>query len=219
MSNESNQVVPQLLPIEKNSETRKNTILTNIIKMLTERKLLNPDKQETYIQKLINTQSDDQSYKINLDFGTDKTMIVKIINQKISSISKSSGISDLLNTYKNQPKIIVVPLINPKIRYQIQSDQSTYPNTEIFLERELLINIIDHVSQPKFILLSEDETKEVLEAYHAKRRDIPKILLADPIVCYYNAKPGQLFRIIRPSDTTGDAVTYRLVIKGQIRES
>lgn len=212
-------VVPQLLPIEKNNESRKNTIFTNIVKMLIERKLLEGSKKEEYIKQLINTHSDDQTYKINLDYAQgEKGMIIRLINQKVTSISKSSGISDFLTTYKMQPKIIVVTSINPKTRYQVQSDPITYPNTEIFLEKELLINIIDHVSQPKFVLLSDDEIKDVLESYHAKRRDIPKMLFTDPIACYYNAKPGQMFKIIRPSETTGEAISYRLVIKGQIKD-
>lgn len=221
-STETEQIIPQLLPIEKNSESKKNTILTNIIKMLTERKLLDKSKQDQYIKKLIETQSDDQTYRINLDYPYDKdnkTMIIRLINQKITSISKSASISDLLTTYKTQPKIIVVTSINPKSRYLIQLDETSYPNTEIFLEKELLINIVDHVSQPKFQLLTEEEAKEVLRVYHAKRRDIPKILVTDPISLYYNAKPGHMFRIIRPSETAGEAVSYRLVIKGQIKDT
>lgn len=225
---EPEQIIPQLLPIEKNGEAQKNTILTNIIKMLTERRLLLPERQATHIQRITAIQSDDQSYRIDFDsaggaesrYGPDnKFMMVKLINQKITSISKSSGISDFLTAYKMIPKIIVVTAINPKAQYLLQSDTSTYPNTEVFLERELLINLIDHVSQPKFIVLSEEEIKAVLEKYHARRREIPKILISDPVSRYYNVKTGQMFRIIRPSETSGEAVTYRLVVRGQIRDN
>src|SRR5690606_26751152 len=153
---------------------------TNIIKMLVERGLLDMSKRDKYIKQIIGTHSDDQTYKLELDYPEkrydkdNKIMIIRLVNQKITSLSKSSGISDMLTTYKSQPKIIVVPSINPKVRYLVQSDTTSYPNTEIFLEKELLINIIDHVSVPKHILLSDDETKNVLDAYHAKRRDIPK---------------------------------------------
>jgi len=225
LSTETEQIVPQLLPIEKNIESRRHTILTNIVKMLTERGLIDRANMDQYIKKLLSTQSDDLTYKINLDFpekayGKDNgTMIIRLVNQKITSVSKSSGINDLLTTYKMQPKIIVVLSINLKTRYMIQADNINYPNTEIFLEKELLINLIDHVSQPKFSLLSEEETKNVLDAYHAKRRDIPKILFTDPVSCYYNAKSGQMFRIIRPSETSGEAPSYRLVIKGMVKET
>lgn len=216
------QIIPQLLPIEKNNELRRITILTNIVKMLTERGLLNIQNQNQNIKGLISLHPDDQTYKINLDnyekiYGpNNRTLLIRLINQKITSISKTPAIIDLLNNFKTNPKIFVVININPKIRYQIQLDQINYPNTELFLEKELLLNIIDHVSQPKFILLSDDEAQEVLDSYHLKRKEMHKILVTDPISYYYNAKPGQVFRIIRPSETSVEAFTYRLVIRGQI---
>ena len=39
-----------------------------------------------------------------------------------------------------------------------------------------MINIIDHISVPKHILLTEEELKSVIDSYHAKRREIPEIL-------------------------------------------
>lgn len=225
VNKEESQNIQLLLPIEKNLESQKNTILTNLIKMITERGLLSEKNLDKNIKNIISMNTDDNIYKIPLDngekyYGKDGTyMMVKLLSQKITSLSKASGISDFLNLYKSQPKIIIVASINPKIQYVVRTDTSTYTNTEIFLEKELLINIVDHVSQPKFILLNEEETKTVLDLYNAKRREMPKILISDPIAQYYNAKHGQLFRIIRPSETAGQVVTYRLVIKGQIKDN
>jgi DNA-directed RNA polymerase subunit H (RpoH/RPB5) len=213
-------IVPQLLPIEKNNETRRSTVLTNIVKMLTERKLLDAKKLDQNIKKILTMTSDDYVYKIPLDYPDvtkSQHFIVKLIYQKITSISKSSGIADFLNQFKTDPKIIVVGVINMKLLYGIKND-STYPNTEIFLEKELMINIVDHVAVPKHYLLSEAELKSVLENYHAKRREIPEILITDPITRYYNAKVGEMFRIIRPSETAGEAPYYRLVVRGMIKE-
>ena len=42
-------VVPQLLPLELNAEKRKKEVLTNIVKMLTNRKLLNKDNLQQNI--------------------------------------------------------------------------------------------------------------------------------------------------------------------------
>lgn len=216
---EKETIVPQLLPIEKNSETTKNTILTNLIKMLTGRKLLNEENLLKNIELIKKNQYNDFFYKIELDNleprTNSKQFYVIIFHQKITSLSKSSGITDFLNQYKTFPKIIIASNISTKIIYSIKSDQ-TYPNTEIFLEKELMINIVDHISVPNHILLSENELKAVIESYHAKRREIPEILVTDSIARYYNAKIGQMFRIIRPSETSGYAPYYRLVIKGNI---
>jgi len=209
---------PHLLPIEKNSEAKKNTVLTNIIKMLTERKILDHNNLTKNITFATSIKSDDLIYKIPIDMeNVHKHYIVKFIHQKITSISKSSGIADFLNQYKNYPKIVVVSTISTKLLYGIKND-TNYLNTEIFLEKELMINIVDHVSVPKHYLLSEAELKSVLESYHAKRREIPEMLVTDPIARYYNAKVGEMFRIIRPSETAGEAPYYRLVVRGLIKE-
>jgi DNA-directed RNA polymerase subunit H (RpoH/RPB5) len=216
---ETETIVPQLLPIEKNSETRKNIVLTNIIKMLTERKLLKEENLKQNIANIISIQSDDLIYKIDLDYpesNTDsKIFYVILFHQKITSLTKSSSITDFLNQYKTFPKLIVALNVSMKLIYNIKND-TTYPNTEIFLEKELMTNLVDHIPIPKHILLSEQELKAVIESYYAKRREIPEILITDPVSRYYNVKLGQMFRIIRPSETAGFAPYYRLVIKGNI---
>jgi DNA-directed RNA polymerase subunit H (RpoH/RPB5) len=221
-------VIPHLLPIEKNRDMINRTIFTNIVKMLIARKLINKEREEELINSLTQSVLIDLIYKIKLDnyieaYGSEpesSIMIIKFVNQKISSITKSSGFNDILTTYKNNPKILIVSSINPKLRYHIRSGtEINYKFLEIFLEPELLINIIDHVSQPNFELLNDETMKEVIEVYNAKRRDIPKMLIIDPIATYYNAKNGQLFRIIRPSETACQAVSYRLVIKGLVKDN
>ena len=102
-------------------------------------------------------------------------MIIKIINQKVTSISKSSLIADFLNKYKNDPKIVIVNNISDKFLFGIKHN-SNYPNTELFLGKEMMMNIIDDIAVPKHILLSDDEMKLVLNSYHAKRREMPEIL-------------------------------------------
>ena len=71
--------------------------------------------------------NDELIFKITLDNYADvygknnKILVVKIINQKITSISKSSGIMDFLNQYKLIPKIIVVAGVSQKTRYILQN--------------------------------------------------------------------------------------------------
>lgn len=102
-------LVPQLIPIEKNNEKRQKEVLINIIKMLTNRLLLNHDKLNSNIDKIVNTQSDDLMYDIPLDnpdvyyskTSGIKKLFVKLINQKITGIPKASTIGDFLHSHKN----------------------------------------------------------------------------------------------------------------------
>ena len=57
-----------------------------------------------------------------------------------------------------------------------------------------------------------EESKEILDEYMSKKREFPKIYISDPISKYYNAKKFQIFKITRPSETSGLAPYYRIVV-------
>jgi DNA-directed RNA polymerase subunit H (RpoH/RPB5) len=215
-------VIPQLLPLELNAEKRKKEILTNIVKMLTNRKLLNPSNLNDNIKVLLSQDSDDNIYKIKLDNPEvyyDKSIepyfYIKILNQKITGISKSSNIGDFIYSKKNAPKLIIVTGITNKALQQLKED---FPNSEIFTEAELMIDLVSHVAVPKHEMLNEEETQIFLKDYLLKKREIPKMFITDPVSKYFNAKVGQVFRIIRPSEVSGQSIYYRIVIRGNITD-
>lgn len=209
-------LIPQLIPIEVNTEYIKNTVLTNTIKMLTERHLLLPENLDKNIKKIINTQTDDFIYKIQFEQNATPEYphaIIKIMNQKITAVNRSSSIGEFLHQYKNDHKIIIVKIINNKARQFIVN---AYPHTELFLEQELMINMIEHIAVPKHEILTDDEANYIIESYNTRKRDMPKILNTDAAARYYNMQPGQICRILRPSETSGLVPYYRLVTKGSI---
>ena len=211
-------VVPQLLPLELNSEKRKKEVLSNIVKMLTNRKLLNKDDIQKNINSLISQESDNDVYKIKLDHpevyydkSVDNIYYIKLLNQKVTGISKSSNIGDFIYAHKSHPKLIVVSGITNKAHQQLQED---FPNSEVFSEPELMIDLVSHVAVPHHEMLNEEETQIFLKDYLLKKREIPKMFITDPVSKYFNAKVGQVFRIIRPSEIAGQSIYYRMVIKG-----
>jgi DNA-directed RNA polymerase subunit H (RpoH/RPB5) len=203
--------------VEKSRSQIIESVLTNIVKMLTERKLINASNMDKKINELITTQSDDLSYTITLDkysSNDDKTFAIKIIPQKITAVNKASGISDFLNNFKNSPKIVVVDSINKKAKQYISNN---FPKTEIFTEVELMINLVDYVMIPKHEVLTKEEVEAFYKEFNCKKRNMPKMLTSDPVARYYNVDHGDIMRILRPSITSGVAPAYRLVVKGEIK--
>jgi DNA-directed RNA polymerase subunit H len=61
--------------------------------------------------------------------------------------------------------------------------------------------------------MEEEEIKTLLSTYHLALEQLPKIYHDDPAVKAIKAKPGDVIRIVRESQTAGRAESYRLVIK------
>lgn len=206
--------VLQIFQLEKNNEDIRKTVLTNAIKMLTDRKVLSKDKESDNIKKITSMQSDDYTYIIDINNyanENDKKYIIKIFNYKITGIAKQSNLSEFLNKYKDMPKLIVVKSITPKLAQQIKT--SNY-KTEVFVESFLMINLVDNVLVPEYEILdrNSDDYKTFYEQYQCKKKDVPRMYETDPVAKYYNLSKGDVVRVIRPSETAGRSILYRLVI-------
>ena len=69
-----------------------------------------------------------------------------------------------------------------------------------------------HILVPKHVKLSDTETKKLLEKYNITAKELPKILIIDPVAVELNAKAGDIIKIPRKSRTAGETVYYREVI-------
>lgn len=221
-------VNPLLLPVRKDTETVRQTVLTNVIKMFYHRKWISKENLENQIKQAIDTHNDDHIYKITLDvslstFPTynpdeiikdteindqDNYVIIKLLPQKVMSISKSPIISEFLNSYKKSHKILVVENISDKAKHQLISNKKT----EVFNEVFFMINLLEHVCSPEYEVLTPDESKELLDTYHLSRRQMKLMLDSDPASLYLFLKKKQIVRIIRNSELTGKSVDYRIIV-------
>lgn len=134
---------------------------------------------------------------------------------------KPNIIKDLINTiYKNHlfdnlnNKLILI--FNRKVNKSIYKlcDNKIYKNIEIKNVSRLLINITKHKFVPKHILINDNKELSILKnTYNLDDfSELPKLLKTDAISNYYNFKPGNIIKIIRPSQTTLVYVYYRYVI-------
>ena len=219
-SSSESQIIPQLLPIEKSHHQQLNDIKTNIIKMFVNRGFIKENNFNKYVKKFISDENDDMEYTIMLDVENNynttiknKKIFIKMLDYKISSVNKNSPIGEFLSKYHDEYKLLVVENINQKSEKIISHYKTA---CEIFKTAELKICIVDHILVPKHVVLTQEESKIVLETYNAKKKDMPLISSTDPVARYYNMKADDICKIERPSVMTCTTPFYRIVVKSRV---
>lgn len=74
-------------------------------------------------------------------------------------------------------------------------------------------DVLQHEFVPRHEILTEEEIEEVLEQYDISLEQLPRILNTDPGALSVRARPGEVLKITRKSETAGEAVAYRLCVE------
>jgi DNA-directed RNA polymerase subunit H (RpoH/RPB5) len=130
---------------------------------------------------------------------------------KIASINKTSNIYEFLTKHNEHHKIVVTKDINDN---NIKSIKTTFPRTEIFLENTLMVNLLDcDLCSPYEILAQDTEAYTTFYNDHkCKKKMLPEIRANDKMASYYNLKKNDIIKVIRPSESTGKSILYRIVV-------
>jgi len=193
--------------VEYNTKEINNLVCLNILKMLHRRKIID-DVDKTF-QKI----SEDINVKAIIEFELNNNTKCSIysVNVKLSSIGQGTPIDEYLSTNLEIHKIIVLKDPAKKVLKQILTE---YKNTEFFFEHEMLEDIPLKSFIPEHRILNEDEKSELLNKFSESELSI--ILDTDMMSRYYNAQIGDIFKIIRPSLSSGTSIFYRRVCHGSL---
>jgi DNA-directed RNA polymerase I, II, and III subunit RPABC1 len=99
--------------------------------------------------------------------------------------------------------------ITPFAKQAVQEMSDSF-RIEHFKEAELLVDITQHQLVPEHQVLTPNEKSELLKRYRLKETQLPRIQPNDPVARYFGMKRGMVVKIIRPSETAGRYVTYRV---------
>jgi DNA-directed RNA polymerase I, II, and III subunit RPABC1 len=164
----------------------------------------------------------------------DSLLYVRFINPVTESKEIGGGVIDKVindikvakDNYSNMNKfLLIVPQkISSNSLSKLQHFQTPSSNLsfQIFMDKELYFNITKHMLVPEHILLEKNQQYELYKELKSRNPSsaklyLPKIYDTDPISKYYDANPGQVFKIIRKSlfdDVIAkDSIFYRIVVK------
>ena len=197
-----------LIEIEYDEISRKKLLVTNWIKMLFNRNLLE-NSLEDNINYAISKLDDFDTTYIK---GKARKYMLKIIFQKLNTIRNVPDIEDFLDKNKQEYKFFIINKISyPKIYKKLEKE-----NTEVFSDIELMDNVVDNILVPQHIILTDEEANMYMKEYKLSKVNMMKIYSSDRIARYYNIKPGQIVKIIRPSITAGYEIALRICIQAKI---
>lgn len=75
------------------------------------------------------------------------------------------------------------------------------------------IDVLLHDLVPQHILLTKEETQDLMDKYQITVIDLPQIFEKDPIAIAIGAKEGDVIKIIRESKTTVKSIDYYRYVK------
>jgi DNA-directed RNA polymerase subunit H len=81
------------------------------------------------------------------------------------------------------------------------------------LTKKKKIDVLLHKFVPQHLLLTKEETLNLLEKYKIDVTDLPQLFEKDPVAIAIGAKEGDIVKIIRDSHTTVKSVEYYRYVK------
>jgi len=146
-----------------------------------------------------------------------KNCIIKYIIGKLRCSNLKTLIDELVEYDKVGNGDDIIFIIKDKINnldsYYTLFD-TLYKSSDIFVQLfsmdHLLINIKNHVLVPDLYIMSEEEKQRIKDSYNVESMSqFPLILKSDPMAKFYGVKNGNLCKIIRKSETSGQYISYR----------
>jgi DNA-directed RNA polymerase I, II, and III subunit RPABC1 len=186
------------------------TSLKILKEMLSDRKIDTNYLNNITEEEIIRLYEDNQIFDIRVN---DNLKVIYYMNNKI----KIQDIRKTIDTEKDKGQNIIF----------IAKEKLTTNNLKSFKEfkefnikitffnlKQLLINIYRHELVPLHIPITDTkEIEELIKKYSLKSKyQLPIILHTDPICKYLDIKSDTIVKIIRPSKTSGEYISYRYCI-------
>ncbi len=139
----------------------------------------------------------------------------KKLSSKVESIMKAINEENKKRNTEINIIFIVLDVITPSVREAIKILNKKYNiYMQVFPIKQLMFNVTKHRIVPEHIRIKKlANVKDFLQSLHIDTLDkLPKILSSDPVAMFIGLRPGELCRVIRPSQSAGIHNVYRYCI-------
>ena len=187
--------------------------------MLTDRNYTVPEGEEdiSYDNFKLKMQNEDLDLYINSKENPNERIFLRFFMAR-RRINESDFKKEIENIYESTSynesadfKLNIIFITQEKSSSNVLNIVGTgrYSNIELFNVGKLQYNRINHILQPKFEPVKKDMEQDILDFYSCSKAQLPKILHTDPVAQYYGLKPGDLIKVTRISQQTGQQIVYK----------
>ena len=194
----------------------KYTARLTIIEMLEDRGYIIPDMYKDVdldtFRYLHNNKNIDMF--IEKHKTENKKIYVKFTFSNLKASIIRGYIDEIVTEYINGIDDKLLLILNDKPNNSILKIPKVhdYNMVEINWVNKLQFNITKHKLVPKHELLEKEDLETLIDIYKITNlSQLPVILKNDPIIKYYDFKPGNVCKITRPSPTSLNHVYYRYI--------
>ena len=161
-----------------------------------------------------------QTLNTTILYALSKNLRKNIINDLKEKLKDGDNIKDFTNKYGGKNNIILV-FNNESISTAVKSQLNKYDkifqknggHLQYFSSQQLMFNPTKHEYVPKHTKLTEEEVKEFMKEYLARSKmHMHVILQNDPIAKWIGLKHGDIVRIDRYNENSGESFSYRSCI-------
>lgn len=137
-----------------------------------------------------------------------KAVIVCLLNKKVVGVVYARKLRKLIDTKGVEKGVIVA---NSRYTAACKRDARKF-GIELIPRHFPSFNIFKHELVPKHEILPPEKAETLLEKYHIKAHQLPRIKANDAAIIAIGAKAGNIIKITRKSPTAGKYIAYRHVV-------
>jgi|SaaInlV_150m_DNA_4_1039716.scaffolds.fasta_scaffold02510_3 DNA-directed RNA polymerase subunit H (RpoH/RPB5) len=193
----------EIFQVEYNEADKINVMIKYSAEMIAARRMFHGTDEEKVYNDLLHNLNGNQTYYSDDQYNID----LYISLDKLKKIDKSGDLALFLETNPDNYKIVIVNKSIPKITALFDSRQTW----ELVYNKEMMSSRRDHISNPTFRQLSEEEQDAVREEYNLINTNLASLPKLDSMRRYLRLQPGEIVEIDRSSISAGSGIMYRIV--------